>query len=85
MAIDDLLDEHEQSERVRIWLRKNGASILGGVAIAIGAIAGWQWYQTNQGGKLHILHIKNYNRTISISYLLQCYFDCLFYFIRYYF
>jgi len=52
MAIDDLLDEHEQSERVRSWLRKNGASILGGVAIAIGAIAGWQWYQTNQGGKL---------------------------------
>ncbi len=52
MAIDDLLDEHEQSERVRSWLRKNGASIIGGVAIAIGAIAGWQWYQTNQGGKL---------------------------------
>jgi len=45
MAIDDLLDEHEQSERVRSWLRKNGASILGGVVIAIGAIAGWQWYQ----------------------------------------
>ena len=43
MAIDDLLDEHEQSERVRSWLRKNGASIIGGVAIAIGAIAGWQW------------------------------------------
>ena len=41
MAIDDLLDEHEQSERVRSWLRKNGASILGGVVIAIGAIAGW--------------------------------------------
>ena len=52
MAIDDLLDEHEQSERVRSWLRKNGASILGGVAIAIGAIAGWQWYQKDQGGKL---------------------------------
>lgn len=52
MAIDDLLDEHEQSERVRSWLRKNGASILGGVVIAIGAIAGWQWYQKDQGGKL---------------------------------
>ena len=40
MAIDDLLDEHEQSERVRSWLRKNGVSILAGVAIAIGRIAG---------------------------------------------
>ena len=30
MAIDDLLDEHEQSERVRTWLRKNGLSIIGG-------------------------------------------------------
>ena len=25
MAIDDLLDEHEQGERVRTWLRQNGA------------------------------------------------------------
>ena len=39
------------SERVRSWLWKNGASILGGEVIAIGAIAGWQWYQ-DQGGKL---------------------------------
>ncbi|MDV3468925.1 tetratricopeptide repeat protein [Stenotrophomonas sp. C3(2023)] len=52
MAIDDLLDEHEQSERVRSWLRKNGASILGGVIVAIGAIAGWQWWQGQHGNKL---------------------------------
>lgn len=48
MAIDDLLDEHEQSERVRTWIRNNGAAILGGVVIAIGAIAGWQWWQQKQ-------------------------------------
>lgn len=52
MAIDDLLDEHEQSERVRTWLRKNGAGILGGVVLGIGAIAGWQWWQKEQVGKL---------------------------------
>ena len=51
MAIDDLLDEHEQSERVRSWLRE-WHNILGGVVIAIGAIAGWQWYQKEQGSKL---------------------------------
>lgn len=52
MAIDDLLDEHEQSERVRGWLRKNGVSIIAGVAIAIGGIAGWQWWQKEQGNHL---------------------------------
>ncbi|MBD8635360.1 tetratricopeptide repeat protein [Stenotrophomonas sp. 169] len=52
MAIDDLLDEHEQSERVRSWLRKNGLSILGGVAVAVGAIWGWGYWQQSHGDKL---------------------------------
>lgn len=45
MAIDDLLDEHEQSERVRGWLRNNGAGLIGGVVLGLAAIAGWQWWQ----------------------------------------
>lgn len=52
MAIDDLLDEHEQGERVRTWLRQNGAGIFGGVVLGIGAIAGWQWWQKDQVNKL---------------------------------
>jgi predicted negative regulator of RcsB-dependent stress response len=52
MAIDDLLDEHEQSERVRTWIRKNGAGILGGVVLGIAVIGGWQWWQKDQVGKL---------------------------------
>ena len=52
MAIDDLLDEHEQSERVRSWLRKNGVSILAGVAIAIGGIWGWKEWQTRHSNSL---------------------------------
>ena len=40
MAIDDLLDEHEQSERVRTWLRQNGAGIFGGVVLALAVIGG---------------------------------------------
>lgn len=52
MAIDDLLDEHEQSERVRSWLRSNGVSILAGVAVAIGGIAGWQWWQKSHSSQL---------------------------------
>ena len=52
MAIDDLLDEHEQSERVRTWLRQNGVGIFGGVVLALAVIGGWQWWQKEQVGKL---------------------------------
>jgi predicted negative regulator of RcsB-dependent stress response len=45
MAIDDLLDEHEQSERVRSWLRQNAAGLIGGVALGLGAIYGWFWWK----------------------------------------
>lgn len=48
MAIDELLDEHEQSERVRGWLRSNGAGILGGILLGLAAIGGWQWWQKQQ-------------------------------------
>lgn len=42
------MDEHEQGERVRAWLRENGASIVTGIAIGIAAIGGWQWWNTQQ-------------------------------------
>ena len=48
MAIDELLDEHEQSERVRSWLRSNGGGILGGILLGLAAIGGWQWWQKQQ-------------------------------------
>src|SRR5690606_5505067 len=48
MAIDDLLDEHEQGERVRAWLRQNGAGMVGGVVLGLAAIGGWKWWQGNQ-------------------------------------
>jgi predicted negative regulator of RcsB-dependent stress response len=48
MAIDELLDEHEQSERVRGWLRSNGAGIIGGVVLGLGLIGGWQWWQKHE-------------------------------------
>ncbi|RYZ72251.1 MAG: tetratricopeptide repeat protein [Lysobacteraceae bacterium] len=48
MAIDDLLDEHEQGERVRNWLKNNGAVLVGGVALGLAVIFGWQWWQKHQ-------------------------------------
>ena len=48
MAIDDLLNEHEQSERVRSWVRTNAIGLIGGVALGLGGIVGWQWWQQQQ-------------------------------------
>lgn len=48
MAIDELLDEHEQGERVLAWLRRNGAALIGGIALGLGAIYGWGWWQARQ-------------------------------------
>ena len=48
MAIDDLLDEHEQSERVRSWLRGNAVGLIGGVGLGLAAIVGWHWWQGQQ-------------------------------------
>jgi len=48
MAIDDLLDEHEQSEKVRTWLRDNALGLVGGIALGLALIGGWQWWQKQQ-------------------------------------
>jgi len=48
MAIDELLDEHEQSERVLEWLRRNGAALIGGILLGLAAIGGWKWWQHRQ-------------------------------------
>lgn len=50
MAIDDLLDEHEQGEIVRSWLRDNGAALIGGVVLGLALIWAWQWWQ---GQRVH--------------------------------
>lgn len=47
MAVE-LYDEHEQSERVRKWLRENGVSIFMGVALALAGLFGWRQWQDYQ-------------------------------------
>jgi len=41
----DVLDEHEQGELVRKWLRENALSIAIGVALSIVLIFGWQQWK----------------------------------------
>lgn len=44
----DQIDEYEQGERVRTWLRNNGSSLIGGVVLGLAGLAGWQWWQGQQ-------------------------------------
>jgi predicted negative regulator of RcsB-dependent stress response len=41
----DEYDAHEQSERARQWLQKNGGSIAIGVLLGLAALLGWQRWQ----------------------------------------
>ena len=41
----DQIDEYEQGERVRAWLRDNGSSLIGGIAIGLALLFGWRWWQ----------------------------------------
>lgn len=46
--MDEYLSEAEQWERAKAWTRSYGAWILGGIALALVGIFGWNWYQDRQ-------------------------------------
>ena len=46
--MDEYLSESEQWERVKAWIRTNGLWILAGILVALGGIAGWDWWQDRQ-------------------------------------
>jgi predicted negative regulator of RcsB-dependent stress response len=39
------LDEHEQGELVRRWIRQNGSSLILGIVLGLGLVFGWRWWQ----------------------------------------
>lgn len=51
MAVDELLDEHEQGERVRQWIRENALGVVGGIAVALVLVYGWGRWQDHLQGK----------------------------------
>lgn len=44
----ELMDEHEQGEVVRAWLKENGSAIVTGILLGVAGILGWNWWGTNQ-------------------------------------
>jgi predicted negative regulator of RcsB-dependent stress response len=50
MAVE-LYDEHEQGERVRSWLRQNGAGLVFAVVLALGSVFGYRQWQDHQVGQ----------------------------------
>lgn len=45
----EIYDSHEQSERVKIWLRENGGAMVLGLVLAFGGLYGFkQWQLWNQ-------------------------------------
>lgn len=49
--MDELLNEHEQGERVRSWLQSNALGLIGGIALGLALIWGWTWWQKQQVGQ----------------------------------
>jgi predicted negative regulator of RcsB-dependent stress response len=45
--VEEYLNEQEQWERVLAWLREQGPSILGGVAVALAIFGGWRYWQNH--------------------------------------
>jgi predicted negative regulator of RcsB-dependent stress response len=53
MAVE-LYDEHEQSERVRRWIKEYGYSIVLGLVLAFGGIFGFRQWQEHQAGQRYL-------------------------------
>ncbi|MEM6576273.1 MAG: tetratricopeptide repeat protein [Pseudomonadota bacterium] len=45
---NEYYDDHEQGEAVKQWLKTNGLSIFFGIALGIGGLYGWRFWQANE-------------------------------------
>lgn len=63
----DQTDEYEQGERVRLWLRNNGSSLVGGIAIGLACLAGWQWWQARQEQGLHAAAVEFHEFSVALA------------------
>jgi predicted negative regulator of RcsB-dependent stress response len=46
--VDELLTDQQQAERVKSWLGQNGGAVLAGLALGLGGLFGWNYWQSYQ-------------------------------------
>lgn len=46
--MDELLTDQQQAERVRSWVSQNGGAVLAGLALGLGGLFGWNYWQGYQ-------------------------------------
>lgn len=44
--MEDFLDERDQWDALKGWLKENGAWIVAGVLIGVGTLYGWRWWES---------------------------------------
>jgi predicted negative regulator of RcsB-dependent stress response len=56
--VDDYLTESDQWEALKRWLRENGAWMVAGVIIGVGALFGYRWWEERQATRAHTAHAR---------------------------
>lgn len=51
--MEDYLTETDQWEALKRWLRENGAWMVAGVLIGVGALLGYRWWEARQTTRAH--------------------------------
>jgi predicted negative regulator of RcsB-dependent stress response len=46
--VDELLTDEQQAEKVKSWISQNGGAVLAGLALGLGGLFGWNWWQDYQ-------------------------------------
>jgi len=62
--VNEYLNEQEQWEQVKQWLRDNLPGLVVGVALAMACVFGWRWYQARQTTQALQAH-ERYNAVVS--------------------
>jgi predicted negative regulator of RcsB-dependent stress response len=56
--VEDYLTDSDQWEALKRWLRENGAWMVAGVIIGVGALFGYRWWEERQATRAHTAHAR---------------------------
>ena len=46
--VDEYLSEREQADQLRHWVRENWLWVVAGVALGLGGLYGYRWWEAHQ-------------------------------------